>query len=469
VTMSRRTLLCALAAAAAIVAAEPTRTSAKPNFVFLFTDDQRFDTIAALGHPVVQTPNLDRLARRGVSFTHAYTQSGMVGGICAPSRAQLMTGRSVFLAHRHVVAPQTPDPAYITFPERLRQHGYETFAIGKWHNSVGLLQKSFSGGASIFFGGMSNHVSVPVFDYDTAGEYPKSKARSAGAFSSEAFTNEAIRFLKTRNGSNPFLLYVAYMSPHDPRVPPKRYADLYDPATIALPANYLPEHPFDNGNLRGRDEQLAGFPRTPEEVRGHIAAYYGMISEVDAQIGRVLDAVEHSGQAANTYVIFASDNGLAVGQHGLMGKQSLYDHSLRVPMIISGPGIKGGARAHGLVHVMDLHPTILELAGVPAPSPLDGRSLTKALRQPNTPLRTDVMAAYQNVQRSIRIGRWKLILYNVGGEKHTQLFDLTTDPLETRNLADDTRHAGRLRELKALLLKRLKEAEDADLEKWSTM
>lgn len=466
---SRRAFLCALAGAAAVTALEPARTATKPNFVFLLTDDQRFDTIAALGHPVVQTPNLDRLARRGVAFTRAFTQSGLVGGICAPSRAQLMTGRSVFLAHRHVVAPQTPDPAYITFPERLREHGYETFAIGKWHNSVGLLQKSFSNGASIFFGGMSNHVSVPVFDYSPSGEYPKNMARAAEAFSSEAFTNDAIRFLNTRNGSKPFLLYVAYMSPHDPRVPPKRYADLYDAEKIELPANYLPEHPFDNGNLRGRDEQLAGFPRTPQEVRRHIAAYYGMITEVDAQIGRVLDAVERSGQADNTYVIFASDNGLAVGQHGLMGKQSLYDHSLRVPMVVSGPGIKRGARANGLVHVMDLNPTILELAGVPAPSPLDARSVTSALRRPDAALRTDVMAAYQNVQRAIRTDRWKLILYNVAGQKHTQLFDLANDPLETRNLAADPRQAGRLRELKALLLKRLKEAEDGDFEKWSAM
>lgn len=467
---SRRAFVAALAAVAVSSAVPPAATRRQPNFVFLFTDDQRFDTIAALGHPVVKTPNMDRLVRRGVTFTHASTQGGMIGGICAPSRAQVMTGRSVFLAHRHVVAPQSPDPAYFTFPERLREHGYETFATGKWHNSVGLLQKSFSRGGIIFFGGMSNHLSVPVFDYNPSGEYPKGKARPAEGFSSEAFTNEALRFLKSHNGSKPFLLYVAYMSPHDPRMPPKKYADLYDPEKIELPGNYLPEHPFDNGNLRGRDELLAGFPRTPQEVRRHIAAYYGMITEVDAQIGRVLDAVEQSAHADNTYVIFAGDNGLAVGQHGLMGKQSLYDHSLRVPMVISGPGVKRGARARGLCHIMDLGPTILELADVPAPSPLDGRSLTRALQQPGTPLRPDLMAAYQNVQRAIRTDRWKLILYNVAGEKHTQLFDLANDPLETRNLAGDPGQIGRLRELRALLSKRLKEAHDPiDFEKWSAM
>jgi arylsulfatase A-like enzyme len=307
-----------------------------------------------------------------------------------------------------------------------------------------------------------------VFDYDPSGEYPKSKARTAEGFSSEVFTNEALRFLKNQTGTRPYLLYLAYTAPHDPRMPPKQYADLYDPEKIELPANFLSEHPFDNGNVRGRDEQLAGFPRTPAEIRKHIAAYYGMISEVDAEIGRVLDAVERHPLADNTYVIFASDNGLAVGQHGLMGKQSLYDHSLRVPLVISGPGIPRDRRTHGLCQLMDLHPTILELADVPPPSPLDGRSLVKTLRQPTAPLRPDVMAAYQNFHRAIRTDRWKLIAYNVDGVKHTQLFDLTADPLEMRNLAGDAAQARRLRELRALLATRLKEADDLiDIEKWS--
>ena len=465
---SRREFLNIVAGAAIGAAVRPSRAARPPNFVLMFTDDQRFDTIAALGHPVVKTPSMDRLVRRGVAFTHACTQGGMIAGICAPSRVQLMTGRSVFLAHRHIVAPTVPDPAFFTFPERLRAHGYETFATGKWHNSVGLLQKCFSSGASIFFGGMTDHLKVPVFDYNPVGDYPKNNARIAEGFSSEVFTNEAVKFLKRHDAAKPFLLYVAYTAPHDPRMPPKRFADLYDPATIALPGNFLPEHPFDNGALRVRDELLAGFPRTPDEVRRHLAGYYGMISEVDAEMGRVLDAVEQRADAANTYTIFAADNGLAVGQHGLMGKQSLYDHSLRVPMVVTGPGVVRNKRAQGLCHVMDLSPTILELAGLHVPAPLDGKSLAGALRQPGAALRTDVMAAYQNVQRAVRTERWKLILYNVGGVRHTQLFDLASDPLETRNLAADTAHVSRVRELKALLATRLKDAHDAiDFEKWS--
>lgn len=459
----RREFLATLAGAVAGFA----RTNARrPNFVFLLTDDQRFDTISALGHPVVRTPNMDRLVRRGVTFTHACTQGGLIGGICAPSRAQLMTGRSVFRVHRHIIdRANDPDPAYVTFPQSLREAGYTTFITGKWHNGAPLLQRSFSSGAAIFFGGMSDHLKVPVFDYRSSGDYPKREAAIAAKFSSEAFTDEALRFLSGRDAAKPFLLYVAYTSPHDPRMAPKRFADQYRPEAIEQPRNFLPEHPFDTGNLRGRDEMLAGFPRTPEEVRRHIAAYYAMIAEVDAQIGRVLDAVERSGLADNTYIIWAGDNGLAVGQHGLFGKQNLYEHSLRVPMVVSGPGIAGGRRADGLCQMMDLCPTIYDLAGLRAPAALDGRSLKPALDNPRAPLRPEVVAAYQNFQRAIRTDRWKLILYNVGGRKTTQLFDLREDPLEMRNLASDAGQARRIRELKALMSERLKEAGDpADLD-----
>ena len=457
--INRRAFLGTLSGAAAGLA----QGARKPNFVFLFTDDQRFDTVAALGHPVVKTPNMDRLVRRGVAFTHASTQGGMIGAICAPSRAQQMTGASIFRAHRHIVDPKTPDPEYITWPERLREHGYQTFMTGKWHNGAPLLQRSFSNGANIFFGGMHEHLTTPVFDYNPAGEYPKNKAVSGKGFSSEVFASTGIGFLKDRDKSKPFALYVAFMSPHDPRMAPKKFADMYDPAKMELPKNFAPDHPFDNGNLQGRDENLAGHPRKPDEVRKHIAEYYAMISEVDAQIGRVLDAIDDE----NTYIIFAGDNGLAVGQHGLMGKQDMYDHSLRVPLVISGPGIKGGQKAHGLCHLMDLCPTICDLAGVPAPSKSEGRSLVPALKNPSTPLRTDIFATYQNFQRAIRTDRWKLILYNVKGEKHTQLFDLSKDPLEMNNLAERADHAGRVSEMRALLIKRSKELGDpTDLSTW---
>jgi arylsulfatase A-like enzyme len=457
--MDRRAFL------AGAVAAAVRGQNAQPNFVVILTDDQRFDTIRALWGGEIQTPNMDRLVRRGVSFTHACTQGGLTGAICMPSRAQLMTGRSVFRVHKGIVDQQdSPDPALRTFPEFLRGHGYTTFATGKWHNGPKLFQRSFSNGSAIFFGGMSDHLSIPVFDYDSSARYLSDAGKPAGRFSSEVFTDAALGFLRSRPAARPYLLYVAYTSPHDPRMAPERFAKMYDPSRVQLPRNFMPRHPFDNGELKVRDELLASFPRTEGEIRKQIAAYYAMVSEVDAQIGRVLDAVEASPDAANTYIVFAGDNGLAVGCHGLLGKQNLYDHSLRVPLIISGPGVPKDARADTLCHLMDVCPTVLDLAGV-ACEGLDGRSLRPVLRDEKHRVRDQIVAAYRDVQRAVRTEDQKLILYSVNGTRTTQLFDLRRDPDEMNNLA--AREPTRVRELASLLNIGLTAAGD-DGWKWTT-
>jgi arylsulfatase A-like enzyme len=216
----------------------------------------------------------------------------------------------------------------------------------------------------------------------------------------------------------------------------------------------MPQHPFDNGELKVRDELLAPFPRTGAEVRRHIAEYYAMISEVDFQIGRVLDALDASPHAANTFIVFAGDNGLAVGQHGLLGKQNLYDHSLRVPLIVAGPGIPKGKRDSSLCHLMDIAPTVCDLAGAPLPEVTGGQNLLKGKPRPCT------FAAYRGVQRALRTKDWKLVLYNVNGARTTQLFDLKNDPDELRNLAGSPAHRSRLDEMKAELHRQLAEAGD---------
>ena len=152
---------------------------------------------------------------------------------------------------------------------------------------------------------MSDHLKMPVYDFDSAGNYPKEKMRTAPAFSSETIANAAIRFLDQRDSAKPFLLYAAFTSPHDPRMAPKQFADLYRPEQVTFPRNFLPQHPFDNGELKVRDELLAPFPRTESEVRKHIAAYYAMVTEVDHHIGRIVDALDRAGLAANTYIVFA--------------------------------------------------------------------------------------------------------------------------------------------------------------------
>jgi len=459
--ISRRNLLQSLAATFPLPSLSAAR---KPNFLILFTDDQRFDTLRALGNREVRTPNMDRLVARGVSFTHASIMGGTIGAVCMPSRAMLLTGQTLFQVHDHMMAASPPAgmprESYPAFPELLRKAGYETFGTGKWHNGPALYSRCFSQGANVFFGGMSDHLQVPVHDFDPSGRYGKERQAVATTFSSELFSDSAISFLRGRDKEKPFLSYVSYTSPHDPRMAPKRFADLYPPSKVSVPRNFLAQHPFDNGELRVRDEMLAPFPRTPEVIREHLAAYYAMITEVDFHIGRVLDELDRSGEADNTYVIFAADNGLAVGQHGLLGKQNLYDHSVRVPLVISGPGIPKGRSAPGLCYLLDACPTILEMAGIPAPPGIAGKSLGPVLRNQREKIRDELIFAYRHFQRGIRTDRWKLIEYNVAGKKTTQLFDLRKDPLEKEDLAGQPSYGETAGRLRALLQQRLREAGD---------
>jgi len=418
------------------------RQGERPNILFVFTDDQRFDTIGALGNTEIRTPVMDELVAKGVTFTHACIMGSTVPAVCAPSRAMLMSGRTLY--HTPLdLAGRT------TFPELLRAHGYETFSTGKWHNQPPSYARSFTAGGKIFFGGMSNHLQVPVQDFDPTGRYPKERTYVGEKFSSEMFSDAAIEFLRGHKSSSPFLMYVSYTAPHDPRMPPRKYKEMYDPSQITLPPNFMPEHPFDNGELRIRDEMLAPFPRPPAEIQRHIAEYYGMISHLDEHLGRLLETLDETGHAENTYIIFAGDNGLAVGQHGLMGKQNMYDHSIRVPLILAGPGLPAGEKRDALCYLLDLFPTICDLTGVAKPEELEGESLLPIVQGEKERLRDNYFFAYRNCQRAVRDERFKLIEYFVNGQRSTQLFDLQADPWELNNLAEDARYegeVGRLRE-----------------------
>jgi arylsulfatase A-like enzyme len=466
--MSRRGFLGAAGMAA--LAPQAGGAARRPNILVLFTDDQRFDTIGALGNPAVRTPHIDSLVRGGTAFTRACIMGSNSGAVCAPSRAMLLTGQSLWHVDAAIVQPKQyqdrPARPFSLFPEVLRQAGYATFGTGKWHNGPRLFARCFDRGENIFFGGMSDHDKVPVHDFDPAGEYPQQKRRIAAKFSSELFSDSAVKFLRAYREDKPFLAYVSYTAPHDPRMAPPQYAAMYPPERIALPPNFMAEHPFDNGDMKLRDEQLAPWPRTPQIAREHIAAYYAMITHLDAQIGRVLQALAEAGREKDTIVVFAGDNGLAVGQHGLLGKQNLYDHSVRVPLAIRGPGTPRGRRSDALCYLHDVFPTLCGLAGLPAPDAVEGRSLVPLMNAPGARVRDSVYLAYRHVQRGVRTDRWKLILYNVGGRRTTQLFDLRSDPWETKNLAADPAQAGRLAELTSLLKRWMRETDDPlDLDK----
>jgi len=445
----------------------------RPNILFLFTDDQRFSTLNALNNPEVQTPNMDRLVRNGTAFTRAAIMGGTIGAVCAPSRAMLMTGQTLFHVDRSIIRPELSQPRdrrpFSLFPEHLRNHGYHTFATGKWHNGENLFARCFASGENIFFGGMSDHLKVPVSDFDPSGIYPRNRRHVATQFSSELFSDSAIRFIQSAHKDKPWLAYVAYTAPHDPRMAPAEYAAMYPPDRIRLPVNFLPQHPFDNGELKIRDEALAPWPRTPEVIRRHIAAYYAMITHVDAQIGRVLQCLEASGQADRTIVVFSADNGLAVGQHGLLGKQNLYDHSVRVPLVIGGAGLPRTRRQQALCYLYDLFPTLCDLSGTPIPNTVEGLSLAPLLQGRASALRDSQFFAYRNLQRAIRTDRFKLILHNVHGVKTTQLFDLQNDPLETRNLAGEPARATLIYQLTALMkdwMKRVDDPVELDQSDW---
>lgn len=444
----------------------------QPNILLFFTDDQRFDTIRALGNRQIHTPNLDALVKSGTTFTRAHIPGGTCGAVCMPSRAMLHTGRTLFHLDRE---GQEIPPSHVTLGECFRSAGYATFGTGKWHNGRRSYARSFSSGDEIFFGGMGDHWNVPAYRFDPSGNYSskcplvadpfysnKLSYRScdhieAGKHSTELFTEASIRFLQDRPRDERFFMYVSLMAPHDPRTMPDRFLKMYDADSIALPDNFLPEHPIETGALHGRDEKLASFPRDPQEIRRHIAEYYAMISHLDHEFGRLIAALREQGELDNTIIVFAGDNGLAVGQHGLMGKQCLYDHSVRVPLVLAGPGIPRGRQSDELVYLLDIFPTLCQLANVPAPDSVEGTSLAPCLAEDNPRLRSLLYLAYAETIRGVTDGRHKLIEYACGA---TQLFDLRLDPLEMEDLAGRDDCSTVLVELRRELLRLAGEWED---------
>ena len=441
--------------------------SDRPNILFFFTDDQRFDTIGALGNPAVRTPHLDALVDRGTAFTDAYIMGGSCPAVCMPSRAMLHTGRTLYQLDGQ---GQSVPATHALLGETLREAGYDTFGTGKWHNGPGAFARAFSHGGEIFFGGMGDHWNVPACDFDPSGCYEQAIQQTtdfhtqtvrqwtadhihAGVHSTELFGDAAVDFLRDRRpGDTPFFAYVSFMAPHDPRTMPREFLDLYRPERLELPPNFLPEHPFDNGELRIRDEVLAGHPRTESEVREHLAAYYAMVSHLDNHIGRVLAQLDDAGLTDDTIVVFAGDNGLAVGQHGLFGKQSVYDHSVHVPLVFAGPGIATGQRRSALAYLLDIFPTLCDLADVDTPASVQGQSLAPCLDEDHISVREHALFAYRHLMRGVRdAAGYKLIETAAAGLRHTQLFHLGRDPYETRDLSGDPGCAEELMDLRAEL------------------
>ncbi len=424
------------------LASAASALAARPNILFLFADDQRADTIGAHGNPNIHTPNIDRLVANGFSFRRNYVFGGNSGAVCVPSRAMLMTGKTWFKVNTNTLEGEK------LLPELLGENGYATFGTGKWHNGQPSWLRAFQSGRSIMFGGMSDHTKVPVKDLGPDGKL--TEVRTGEKFSSELFADAAIGFLQSQKGQKPFFAYVAFTAPHDPRQPPEAYRERYYKNLPPLPKNFQPQLPFNNGAMDGgRDENLAAWPRTEKVIREQLAEYYGMVTHMDEQIGRILEALRASGQAENTIVIYAADNGLAMGSHGLLGKQSVFEHSMHVPLIISGPGIPRGRSSDAFTYLFDLFPTVCDVLGVTTPRELAGESLRPIWEGSRKQIRDSVFLPYIQVQRAVRDERWKLICYPK--VNYMQLFDLQDDPYEQKNLIDGPAAAPQVERLLGLM------------------
>ena len=471
--MNRRDFLRAMGAGTAAMAAPGAALARgaaqrKPNILFIFADDQCYATIRALGNEEVQTPNLDRLVRGGTTFTHAYNMGSWTGAVCVASRTMLNTGLFLWHAQRvHRKTDQEFRQKGRMWAQLLEKGGYETYFTGKWHVRADAA-KTF-GTVSNVRPGMPNQTKEgynrpiegkpdPWKPWDTKfGGYWK-----GGKHWSEVVGDDACGFIGgAAKREKPFFMYLAFNAPHDPRQSPKRYVDAYPLDKVRVPANFLPEYPYKDaiGCGKGlRDEKLAPFPRTRYAVKVNRQEYYAIITHMDAQVGRILDALDKSGEADNTYIFFSADHGLAVGNHGLMGKQNLYDHSVRVPLMVLGPGVAKGKQIATPVYLQDIMPSTLELGGVRKPEWVQFQSLMPRVRADGRESYDAIYGAYLGVQRMVSDEGYKLLLYPKA--KKVRLYNLKADPLEMKDLADEPASKPIIKRLFATLLRLQKEAGD---------
>ncbi len=402
----------------------------KVNILHINADDHRADGLGAFGHPVLKTPNLDALVERGLTFTHCYTMGSMVGAVCQPSRTMMLTGKSwQRIPKRGEGNPET------SLAKVMSRAGYETWHCGKSGNEFTPGLKAFDTNLS-----MDDH------------------SPDLRRGSSERHADAAIKFLQERKTDRPFYIYLAPPVPHDPRVTAPEFHQMYKAEDVPLPPAFLPLHPFDNGEMTVRDEKLAPWPRTSEDTRQQLADYYACITGLDHHIGRIFEQLKRSGQWENTIIIFTGDNGLSLGEHGLFGKQNLYEFGgMHVPFVVAGPGIRHG-KSDAFVYLMDLFPTFAEFAGAALPEGIDGKSLVRVIDGTQPKVRDLLYTGYRDCQRSVRDERWKLIRYPLVNQ--TQLFDLQNDPHELINLADRPEQAAKVAELMEKLQAEMKRNDD---------
>jgi len=472
----------------------------KPNIVFLFADDMTYTAINALGNSEIKTPNLDRLVHNGVTFSNAYNMGAWNGAVCAASRAMMISGRYVWRANEFRKKWGKKDSIHYnqSWGKLMENAGYDTYMTGKWHvdapankvfQKVKHIRPGMPGdewehfemvrqfkevvGQEMVDGKTVTAADVMPIGYNRPlNEQDNSWSPSDPKFGgfweggkhwSEVLKDDALEFIdQAKSKAAPFFMYLAFNAPHDPRQAPPSYIDKYPLDKISLPKSWMPLYPWKDDIGCGpslRDEALAPFPRTAYATKVHIQEYYAIITHLDTQIGEILDALETSGKMDNTYIFFTADHGLAVGKHGLIGKQSLYDHSIRPPLMVMGPDIPKGRKVSTDVYLQDIMATSLEIANIEKPDYVEFHSfLPQAKGNQKEGSYKEIYGAYVDLQRMIRKDGFKLIIYPK--IKKILLFDLENDPEEMENLAENSNQKDKVKSLFKDLIQLQKEMED---------
>ncbi len=456
---------------ALVVTQAATRAAERPNLLFLISDDQCFESMGYLGNDELQTPHLDRLAQRGLVFSHAYNMGSWSGAVCVPSRAMLNTGRFLWntrTVENELAAERAADRLWST---QLQAAGYRTYMAGKWH--VRLDAASVFDVTGVVRPGMPdvfpqrhphayNRPREGVEDTWDPADPEEGGFWQGSHHWSESLADEAIGFLAdAEEHEQPFFMYIAFNAPHDPRQAPREYLDRYPAESIRVPPNFLPQYPYRDPigcPHRLRDEFLAPMPRTEQAVQVHRSEYYAIVNHMDSQIGRILAALEASEHGDNTWVFFTSDHGLAVGQHGLFGKQNMYDHSVRVPFVVAGPGVPAGEWVSEPIYYQDVMPTMLELAGAEPHEAVAFQSLLPIIRGERGSNYPSIYTAYRDLQRAVTRDGWKLIAYP--RVPKLRLYHVAEDPRECHDLADEPDQSDRIRALFAELQRWQEETDD---------
>ncbi|SHJ77057.1 Arylsulfatase A [Reichenbachiella agariperforans] len=448
------------------------KESERPNFLFVLVDDQSpFDLKQYDPNSILETPTIDRLAAGGMVIESARHMGSMNGAVCTPSRHMIMTGRTLWHLPPSAEFQKQTDPHPLdtmTLPAIFNRAGYKTMRTCKKGNSYPGANRQFA----------------VVKDATKRGGTEES--------GSAWHAQQVLDYLgerETAGEDDPFMIYFGFSHPHDTRNGTPELLAKYgatnhkdketipaaNPKQPPLQDNYLPAHPFFHGHPELRDEErVSGVWKRRDEntIRNELGREYACSENIDSQMAKVLARLEQMGELDNTYIIYTSDHGMAIGRHGLQGKQNLYEHTWRVPFIVSGPGIQPGQRAEGNIYLLDVLPTLCDLAGIDIPETVEGVSFKPVLMGQKETVREVQYGVYcggtKPGMRSVRQGDWKLIKYDVmeGVVRETQLFNLAENPNEylpehgkeaemQTNLANNPKYADKLKEMEALLLKQM--------------